>query len=506
MDENVDNREPSSQATGKGPRGIAFRCLAVLLGLTPLLLLEALLWALGLGRPDLRDDPFVAFHGIRPLFVLNDRQTRYEIPPERQAFFRPASFAARKAPDGYRIFCLGGSTVQGRPYATETAFGAWLEIALRTAQPHRTWEVVNCGGVSYASYRLVPILQEVLNYEPDLIVLYTGHNEFLEDRTYRQIRNQSPIVVYAQRWASHLRTYCWLRELYLNLQDQRGASDQDERPVLSEEVDALLDYRNGLAEYHRDDTWRRDVMTHYRANIQRMVSLARRADIPLLLVNPVSNLRDTPPFKSEHRAGLNPRDRHRWEQLREQARSYYATDLRSAIDPLEQALAIDDQHAGLHYQLAQCYDAIGQTKKAAEHYLWAKELDVCPLRMLEPMHADLVSVARNTGTPLVDARALIAGLCRGGVPDQSWLVDHVHPSIRGHQQIANAIADHLARAAVIQPADDWPARRDAAYQAHWDSLEPIYFEIGRQRLEILRDWSRGLMTRERDSVESAPDE
>jgi lysophospholipase L1-like esterase len=507
MSESAGNSETSPRAAETKPRrAVLFRCLAVLIGLAPLVLLETLLWAMGWGQADLRDDPFIGFHGIRPLFVLNEGHSRFEIPPERQSFFRPASFAAEKPANGYRVLCLGGSTVQGRPYATETAFGAWLQIGLQAADPNRSWEVVNCGGVSYASYRLAPILQEVLEYEPDLIILYTGHNEFLEDRTYQDIKDQSAVTVRLQSWASRLRTYCWLRQGYLDLRGGSAAADAGKKPVLKDEVDAMLDYRNGLAQYHRDEAWHRGVMAHYRTNLRRMIDLAHQANVPLLLVNPVSNLRDTPPFKSEHRAGLGEDDLRRWEQLREDARTYYATDLWQTIALLEKALAIDDQHAGLHYQLGQCCDAIGQTERAAEHFLQAKELDVCPLRMLEPMHEDLKRIAQNTGTPMVDARALIAGMCRGGVPDQSWMVDHVHPSIRGHQQIANAIADHLVRQDVIHPAEDWPGRRDAAYQAHWDSLEPIYFEIGRQRLEILRDWSRGLMTRERDPPEAATDE
>jgi lysophospholipase L1-like esterase len=480
-------------------RGVVFRCLAVLLGLTPLLLLETLLWAIGWGHPAPDQDPFVSFHGIRPLFVLDRAAGRYQIPAQRQGFFRPASFAADKPADGFRIFCLGGSTVQGRPYATETAFSSWLQIGLQAADPQRTWEVVNCGGVSYASYRLVPILQEVLRYEPDLIILYTGHNEFLEDRTYAHLRDLPPVVLRAQYWASRFRTYRWLRQRYLDVRDRPRTAAADARPELSEEVDALLDYRDGLAQYRRDARWQRDVIGHYRVNLERMIALAEQAAVPVVLINPVSNLRDTPPFKSEHRADLSEPERRRWEHLREQARSHYATDLWKSAALLQQALAIDDQHAGLHYQLAQCYDATGQAEQAAGHYLSAKELDVCPLRMLEPMHRELADVARRSGTPLLDARALIAGLCRDGIPDDSWLVDHVHPSIHGHQRIADMIALHLVQQGMVQPVPDWAARRAAAYQAHADSLEPIYFETGRQRLETLRNWSRGLMTRERDA-------
>ncbi|MEX0676367.1 MAG: hypothetical protein WD063_04790, partial [Pirellulales bacterium] len=135
-----------------------FRCLAVLVGLSPLVACEGFCAVFDWGRPGLHDDPFVGFRSVVPLFVLNEDQTRYEIPKARQAYFRPDSFAAKKAPDEFRIFCLGESTVQGNPFTIETSFTTWLEISLRAADASRSWEVVNCGGISYASYRLVPIL------------------------------------------------------------------------------------------------------------------------------------------------------------------------------------------------------------------------------------------------------------------------------------------------------------------------------------------------------------
>ena len=154
----------------------------------PLLLAEVLCILCDWGRPEELGDPFVGFRGSRPLFVRRDDQDRYVLDPDRETFFRPESFAAHKGAREFRIFCLGGSTVQGRPYAIETSFTTWLELSLQAAAPDRQWEVVNCGGVSYASYRLAPILSEILNYQPDLIIVYTGHNEFLEERTYGAIK------------------------------------------------------------------------------------------------------------------------------------------------------------------------------------------------------------------------------------------------------------------------------------------------------------------------------
>ncbi len=184
------------------------RLLALLLGCCLLLVIESAFRGLGWGREDLGVDPFVGFAGVQPLFVLSDDGLRFEVPKIRQEYFRPESFPAEKADNAFRIFVLGGLTVQGRPYAIETSFSTWLELCLPLADPSRQWEVINCGGVSYASYRLAPILQEILKGRaPDLIILYTGQNEFLEDRAYDQAGRFGPWVAQAHRWASSSAVY-----------------------------------------------------------------------------------------------------------------------------------------------------------------------------------------------------------------------------------------------------------------------------------------------------------
>ena len=179
--------DDQSTTRRKGNRKWLLRGITIALALVPFALIEI---AVRLLVPVSTADPLVDLQQLRPLFVLDQSARRWTIPPSRGNFFRPDSFLADKPPGARRIFVLGGSTVQGRPYAIETAFSTWLELSLQAAAPERRWDVVNCGGVSYASYRLLPILQEVLAYEPDLIVLYCGHNEFLEERTYASFRSR----------------------------------------------------------------------------------------------------------------------------------------------------------------------------------------------------------------------------------------------------------------------------------------------------------------------------
>src|SRR5213594_4056671 len=164
----------------RGRRALV-RAAAVIVGVSPLLALEAGLRLCGAGRAQVSD----SLSGFNQNFPLFERVGGvYRTSPAREPFFPEQEFSLAKPTNGFRIFCFGGSTVYGHPYQGDTAFPKWLELELDATHPTRSYQAINCGGVSYASYRLAPIVKEVLNYQPDLVIIATGENEFLEDRTY----------------------------------------------------------------------------------------------------------------------------------------------------------------------------------------------------------------------------------------------------------------------------------------------------------------------------------
>lgn len=490
-----NNLHPRPRRRTTTPRRLwLLRLVAVGFGLSLLAGFEGLCRLCHWGRLELHDDPFVGFRSVRPLFVLSEDGRRYEIPKSRQAYFRPQSFLADKPDDEYRVFCLGGSTVQGRPYAVETSFTTWLEISLQAADPRRRWKVVNCGGVSYASYRLVPILEEVLRHKPDLIILCTGHNEFLESRSFDHIRDRGTFVNAALAAFLRLHTFNLMRRGYLRLREAKPSLPTADRPILPAEVEALLDYRGGLEEYHRDETWRRNVIEQYRFNVRRMVQLAGEAGVEVILMNPVCNIGDMPPFKAEHRADLSADELAEWEESLATARRYFSREthnLRAAIPHLERACKIDPLHAGGWYTLAECYHASGRWTEARDAYLQAKELDVCPLRILQPMSQAILDLARKTATPLVDVQQLFEQSSPHGIVGSEQLVDHVHPGFEGHQRIADALAEKLVELGRVAPIPEWQTNKRLAFRKQLDSLDAYYYIRGEQRLRNLRLWTQG---------------
>lgn len=502
----------STNTRGKR-RVIAFRLLAVLAAVSVFAAAETVCRVAGWGLPADHEDEFVGFSATRPLFVPNQDGSRYVIPPARRPFFAEESFPARKGSGTFRIFVLGGSTVQGRPYSIETSFTTWLRLSLETAQPDRKWEVINCGGVSYATYRLVPILRECLAHAPDLIVICTGHNEFLEDRTYASIKDRPAWERRLRESAARLRLYQVSRSAWNRVRsfDRReppidgdaapdsGFETASRRATMPAEVDALLDYRDGLAAYRRDTVWQDRVIAHFRYNLDRMLRMTADAGVPVLMVLPPSNLRDCPPFKSQHRDGMTAEALAEWNRLVDEGQALFRESPARAIEYLERAVKLDPAHALTHFDLGKCHESLAQRAPAARAFRLARDLDICPLRILTVMESILEEAARKSGTRLIDARRILEPHCSWQIIGSEVLVDHVHPSITAHQLIARGLARAMADEGYLDPSatfgidwgDDWEAAERTAFERHMSSLDPIYFLHGQRRLRNLQAWTQG---------------
>nr|WP_201724029.1 hypothetical protein [Rhodopirellula sp. SM50] len=482
----MSRRSPDSPSPALPTRRVwLFRWVCLAIALLPFIAAELFLRITH--RVDLKDlasDPVFDAAGQSPLFVLSPDSTRLEIPPSRLNFFRPASFAADKPGNTRRIFVLGGSTVQGRPYETETAFAKWMQLRLEAQDPSHGYEVVNCGGVSYASYRIAIVLEEVLRYQPDAIVLYTGHNEYLEERSYSTIEWESnPLQRLAQ--CSYL-----VRSIRRHLRPPAG-----HRQDLPAELKTRLDFVDGMARYVRDEPWRRGVVNHFRVTLERMIGMCEAADVPLLVCVPTSDVVNTPPLKVQmadlDQAALD-------DFLRHQA---IAEDNRLAegrrLAACKACLEIDPEHAGIHYLAGMLHWEHGRARQAGEHLYAARDHDVCPLRATTPvLQTILQSAERHRLRPircdqLFDRTDSQWRPIPDRIEDPQRFVDHVHPTIAGHQEIALAVSDAVMELFQITATASAEESYRARATQHLASLDETYFARGKQRLEGLRNWAAG---------------
>jgi tetratricopeptide (TPR) repeat protein len=462
-------------------------------GLFLLGLAEGVLRLAGMGNRARRLDPFVGFERVYPLWVeskAGDGRLMMATAPNKLPFFNHQEFSAKKAPGTVRIFCFGGSTTYGRPYRGETAFPRWLAINLQLQDPDHRYEVINAGGISYASYRVAHLVEEALRYEPDVFVLYCGHNEFLEARTYDALLRQPPVVRKARLLMDRSALYAALRPVVTAVQ-RRVLGQGEEKPPLKDEVSAILDASAGLERYSRQTLQREQTYAHYRYNLERMVALARQHHVKMLLATLPTNLKDFSPFKSEHREPWSQEQQEWWDE------HFRAGIIAGARGGYEQALAayqqcyqLDDQYAELAYRIGCCLHRLGHFDLAKQYLLLARELDVCPLRAPGEINRIIRDVASRYGLALVDVEEEFARRSPQGVMDSSLLLDHVHPTVRGHQLIAELLVQQMQRLGWVPAARAvTDHERLAAYERVMHALPPDYYLEGTLNLAKVLGWA-----------------
>ena len=465
-------------------RRLLFPIGALFIGVLPFLGLELVLRAFNIAAPETVVDRSFGFGPYQPLFVLTKDQTGFRTSQNKSLYFGTQRFARKKPETEFRMFFLGGSTVRGRPFTVDTAFAKWVELELNArSRNDTTYQSINSGGLSYASYRLARINQEILQYNPNLVVLATGHNEFLEDRSFAAAKTNQANLTPVSSW----RSVNWIRSLAGD--DLESFKTNSEKP-LPANVTARLDAKSGYASYQWDPAWKHNVVAQYRESVAKIISQCQTKNIPILLVCLGSNLRDCPPVKSELPLTLRSTSRQKWLNLFDQATRHH-DDPAAALQFFQQCSAITDEHALLHYRMARCFEQLEQIQAARKHYLRAKDLDICPLRLTEQMDHIIRELADRFDVPLVDGRGALERASAHQIPGYEMYIDHVHPSIAGHQLIATTIVNQLIKSELVTHQDEFLTPDYVhMYQTHLQERPPSYFSNGLRRVQWLENWAR----------------
>lgn len=465
--------------------------------------LELLLRVAGIPAVKGVEDPFVGFSRINPLYTVKDGIA--STAPNRLKYFNQVSFPVKKPAETTRVFCLGGSTTYGRPFDGRTSFSRWLEELLKASAPGRNFEVINTGGISYASYRIVPIIREVLGYHPDLLILYTGHNEFLERRTYAGLLEQGSALITIRALLEKFNTYRALDAVLTplipvkakRLADSADSRRKDEhRSILKDEVAAILDRSAGLDLYHRDDEFAQGVVRHFAYNLKVMISLCRNAGVPLVLVQPGANLRDFSPFKSEHDVRLSIGEKKELDDLLRRSIDLVRTaQQKEASDVLDQIIGRDPLYAEAYYWKAKALLNPGRGQEAKAVFVKAKDLDVCPLRAVSSLEETIDRIATEERVPLVRFREFLNRKSAengdmSGIPGNESFLDHVHPTIKCHQSLAELILETISRENLVRLSRTLdPIERAEMYENGMKGLTQQFFAEKDLNLAKVLNWA-----------------
>ena len=323
----------------------------------------------------------------------------------------------------YRVVFVGASTVQGFPHPRRLAAASFLQAMLADAWPEREVEVVNLGITSIASFAVAQVVEDALVLSPDLVVVYTGHNEFYGLYGVGQYQ----------------RMKYFLRQLHLThlvdgLIESIGTKD---------EPTDLIKMAAARGEVPLHSSGRATAERNLRDNLQRVSRLCERAQVPLVLCTIVANDAGFAPVGSTEGDEA-------WKAQVEQAaqvltRGYVAPeDAEGALQQLEQAVALSSEHAWLWYLQGRALERLGRDAQAQRAFRKARDLDTMPWRAPTAHNAVIRAVAKEHGAVLADVEAAFADAAPAQGVGWEWMVDHVHFSVAGQVLLARTVLHSVA--------------------------------------------------------------
>jgi hypothetical protein len=160
-------------------------------------------------------------------------------------------------------------------------------------------------------------------------------------------------------------------------------------------------------------------------------------------------------------------------------------------------LAIDPEDAGVNYVAGRLHYDRGDRAEALRYLTAARDFDVCPLRATTPIIDAVREIAKRNDVPLIDTivrfdqRDWRGNRIPDGILDPEFFVDHVHPTIAGHQLIGLDLASQIEKLGWFPATAGVDERYQAAVGKHLAGLGEDYYARGQQRLEGLRRWAAG---------------
>jgi len=386
------------------------------------------------------DDPFLNIGAIPEFFekVSINGVPHYQVSHAQAYRGRNLAFPVTKEPGTIRVFCLGGSASAGWPHPVSEIYNAFLQRALERAYPGRKFEVINASAHAYASYRVRMIFNNVINYDPDLIVIYSGNNEFLEKRTYHTSKEAFDRVARSSR---NLRVVRLLEYSVKRLLNPEGSLSGISREHINFEMwtkvaQVALALREDPEQYEQ-------LKKHYHYNISKMVETAAERNVPVVVLTVPVNLRDWHPNVS-----LNRLEGDAWAAWRKLyfagRRGLLEGDYAAAEKGFNRALELEPMHAEVTYYLARTYEKQERYAEAAETYIKAKDLDHNPFRAMSDFNVSIKQIADEyPNAYLADVFDAFMKASEPYAPGFNLLLDYVHPRKEGNVLIANTVFDTI---------------------------------------------------------------
>lgn len=344
----------------------------------------------------------------------------------------PTQFSQEKTPGEVRLLVIGESSARGEPYDDWLSIGHIVAWQLEQVMPEKRFRVeMRAKGGNTLEVAMSDLAS--LDYRPDAVLLYAGHNEFMGRFSWVRRRpyydNEkppwSPRVLMV--WAQRISPFCGLVGEAVEAWRVPEPPPKDVRHDL---VDAPA-FSAEEARALRSDFGRRlEALAAYTGRI---------GALPIFFI-PAGNDGGYDPNRSFLAPSTPPSVREAVARSFQEALQAEATAPARSQSLYNALLKQHPEFAEAHFRLARLEAESGDRAGAARHFRKARDLDGLPQRCRSDFQAAYRSASRGHDVLLVDASAVLGKL---GPLDDRLFQDAHHPTFLGYVALAQNVLDQL---------------------------------------------------------------
>ena len=366
-----------------------FYAVPFLLPVIVIILLEFTLRTFNYGR---NIETWIPYHPELPgKLVLNiEVASKYFLTTKGipSSIFDP--FDAVKKPGTFRVFVLGESSAAGFPYEPTGSYSRYIRDRLQLVYPKQNIEVVNVSMAAINSIVIKDMLPEILKQDPDLILLYVGHNEYygVFGAASQSLFAGNKTMLSAMLYLNEFKTVQLLRNMFNTVSFWFKGKGKDNGATLMARMASnnLVPYKSKLYQAG---------LTQFEGELSDIIQMIKEKNVPLIMGTLTSNLKDQPPFIS-----INEKE---------------------------------SESADNYFKLAQESLKNGNAVEAKKLFIKAKELDALRFRAPEEMNDIIKELAGRNQIPLVDFESAFNNESENDIVGNNLMVDHLHPTLHGYQ-------------------------------------------------------------------------
>lgn len=345
-------------------------------------------------------------------------------------------FLAKKPEDSFRIVIQGGSTAAGFPFGRWGSLSGMMQQRFKRLYPEKHIEIINTAMASVNSYTLLDFNEEIQAIAPDLVVIYTGHNEYLGvmgvGSAFAAKGGRAATLMYLR--VKNLRIFRLVEHLYyqyLASVPDNSASQRTLMAAIAKEKDIAIDselYRAGVAQFD--------------GNLGLILQAYREAGVPVMVGSLVSNEKDIVPFSGV--AEFEPAVLTAWLEESASWRQQKQSALSMQPDALSQYLA---------GKLAQ---SLGSPDVALGYFQSARDLDLLRFRAPTEFNAVIKTQTQQYGATWVDVDNRVRQDTSDGIIGSKHMLEHLHPTERGYFLLADAFVQAFKQQKYITDVVNYP--------------------------------------------------